>query len=230
MNESILRILIIEDEIKTAETLKKGLEENRFFVDIVFDGEMGLLSSKQNKYDLIISDINMPGINGFELCRRIREAGDNTPMIMLTAMSMTSDKIAGFEAGADQYMVKPFEFEELLARVKSVIKRSNQPAEKQELLNIADLFINLQTKEVVRAGRNIVLTAKEFSLLEYFIRNKGKVISRMDIAEKVWDINFDTGTNVIEVYVNYLRNKIDKGFDQKLIHTRVGMGYVLKCL
>ena len=127
-------------------------------------------------------------------------------------------------------MVKPFEFDELLARVKSVVKRSKQNTENQEVLNIADLFINLQTKEVTRAGKNIVLTAKEFSLLEYFFRNRGKVISRMDIAEKVWDINFDTGTNIIEVYVNYLRNKIDKDFDQKLIHTRVGMGYVLKCL
>lgn len=230
MNELNLKILIIEDEIKTAETLKKGLEENHYFVDIVFDGDSGLKLATRNKYDLIISDVMIPGINGFEFCRTIRDLGINTPMIMLTALSMTTDKIAGFEAGADQYMVKPFEFDELLARVKSVVKRSKQNTEIQEVLNIADLFINLQTKEVSRAGKNIVLTAKEFSLLEYFFRNRGKVISRMDIAEKVWDINFDTGTNIIEVYVNYLRNKIDKDFDQKLIHTRVGMGYVLKCL
>jgi len=225
-----MRILIIEDEVKTADTLKKGLEENQFEVELAFDGEIGLLLSIRNQYDLIISDIIMPGMNGFELCRRLREQGINTPMIMLTAMGMTSDKITGFNAGTDDYLVKPIEFDELLARVKSLIKRSKNIIQTDNKLFFADISINLDTNEVLRAEKNIDLTPKEFSLLEYFIRNKEKVISKSEIAEKVWNINFDTGTNVIEVYVNYLRNKIDKDFPVKLLHTKIGKGYFLKVI
>lgn len=223
-----MKILLIEDEVKTAQTLKKGLEENKYEVTLAFDGELGLLLAKRNTYDLIITDIIIPGINGLELCRQIRESDINTPMIMLTALGMTSDKISGFNAGTDDYIVKPFEFEELLVRIKSLIKRSKNEIQIERKLVFADLSLNIETKEVVRSGKEINLTAKEFALLEYFIRNKGKVVSRMDIAEKVWDINFDTGTNVVDVYVNYLRNKIDKDFAVKLIHTKVGMGYIMK--
>ena len=223
-----MKILLIEDEVKTAQTLKKGLEENLFEVTLAFDGEMALLLAQRTIYDLIITDIIIPLINGLELCRQIREHNINTPIIMLTALSMTSDKISGFNAGTDDYMVKPFEFEELLVRVKSLIKRSKNIIQTERKLVFEDLSLNLDTKEVIRGGKLINLTAKEFSLLEYLIKNKGKVVSRIDIAEKVWDINFDTGTNVIEVYVNYLRNKVDKDFPIKLIHTKVGMGYILK--
>lgn len=223
-----MKILIIEDEVKTAQTLKQGLEENHFEVELAFDGIAGLMLAARSSFDLIITDVIMPGLNGFDVCKSLRNQGINTPVIILSALGMTTDKLTGFDAGTDDYLVKPFEFEELLARVNSLLKRAMNVLNSGNKLSVADLLIDLDTKEVIRAGRQINLTAKEFALLEYFIRNKGKVISRVDIAEKVWDINFDTGTNVIDVYVNYLRKKIDKDFGRKLIHTRVGMGYILK--
>jgi len=223
-----MRLLIIEDEVKTASNLKMGFEENQFLVDVAFDGETGYLLATRNNYDLIITDIIMPGINGYEVCRRIREAGINTPMIMLTALGMTSDKITGFNAGTDDYVVKPTDFEELLARTKTLIKRSKNIIQVDNKLIISDLVMNLDKQEVTRGGNLIELTPKEFALLQFLIKNKGKVKSKSEISEKVWNINFDTGTNVVEVYVNYLRNKIDRNFPIKLIHTKTGRGYYIK--
>lgn len=223
-----MKLLLVEDEKKTAQSLQKGLEENQFFVDVAYDGDEGWQKFNAARYDLVISDVIMPGVGGIDLCRRIRSQKPDVPLILLTALGTVSDKVAGFDAGTDDYLVKPFEFQELLARVRALLKRTGKKSPAGSLLTIADLTLNLDTKEVHRSGKLISLTAREFALLEYFIRNEGRVLSRHEINEKVWDIHFDTGTNVIEVYVNYLRNKIDKDFEDKLIHTRVGMGYVMK--
>lgn len=223
-----INILLVEDEKKIAETLKKGLEEQNYRVEIAGDGNTGRLLFDNQHYDLIILDINLPGMNGQELLKHIRGVNQQVPVIMLTALSATEDKIEGFNSGADDYIVKPFDFAELVARIRALIKRVQQAAPVGKSLRINDLVINLDSKEVSRAGKPIQLTAKEFQLLEYMIRNKNRVVSRADIALNVWDIDFDTGTNVIDVYVNFLRKKIDRDFEQKLIHTQVGMGYVLK--
>lgn len=223
------KLLIIEDEKKIATTLKKGLTENGYHVDVAFDGIIGKRLFDSNDYDLIILDINLPGMNGFELCKAIRNSNQQIPIIMLTAMNTTEDKIEGFDTGTDDYMIKPFEFKELLVRIRALLKRTmNQQLPTGNMLKVADLEMNLDTKEVIRAEQPITLTAKEFQLLEYFMRNRNRVLSRADIAERVWEIDFDTQTNVIDVYVNYLRNKIDKKFDTRLIHTQVGMGYIMK--
>jgi two-component system, OmpR family, copper resistance phosphate regulon response regulator CusR len=222
-----VRILVVEDEQKVADFIKKGLEELQYQVDIAFDGSIGKRLALANKYDAIILDVNLPLINGYELCKEIRQVNIKVPILMLTALGTTEDKLTGFESGADDYLLKPFEFRELVARVKALLKRST-PTELSNTLKVADLEINLDSKSVKRAGKKIELTAKEFLLLEYLVRNKGKVISRVDIAEKIWEITFDTGTNVIDVYVNFLRKKIDKEFSPKLIHTQIGMGYILK--
>lgn len=200
---------------KIATTLKKGLTENGYHVDLAFDGIIGKRLFDSNNYDLIILDINLPGMNGFELCKAIRNSNQQIPIIMLTAMNTTEDKIEGFDTGTDDYMIKPFEFKELLVRIRALLKRTmNQQLPTGNILKVADLEMNLDTKEVIRAEQPITLTAKEFQLLEYFMRNRNRVLSRADIAERVWEIDFDTQTNVIDVYVNYLRNKIDKN----LIH------------
>lgn len=223
------KLLIVEDEKKIATTLKKGLSENGYHVDVAFDGLIGKRLFDSNDYDLVILDINLPGMNGFDLCKVIRNSNQQIPIIMLTAMNTTEDKIEGFDTGTDDYMIKPFEFKELLVRIRALLKRTmNQQLPTGNILKVADLEMNLDTKEVVRAGQPITLTAKEFQLLEYFMRNRNRVLSRADIAERVWEIDFDTQTNVIDVYVNYLRNKIDKKFDTRLIHTQVGMGYIMK--
>jgi two-component system copper resistance phosphate regulon response regulator CusR len=223
-----MKLLLVEDEIKTAQSLQQGLSENHFETDLAYDGETGFMLAQNTAYDLIITDIIMPRVNGLEFCRRLRGSGNQTPIIMLTAMGLTSDKISGFEAGTDDYIVKPFEFVELLARIKSVLKRSTQNFAIEKDIHCFDLTINSETKTVRRSGKAILLTAKEFALLEYFMRNKNRVISKTELAEKVWDLNFDTGTNIIEVYMSYLRNKVDKDFDRKLIQTRVGMGYMMQ--
>lgn len=228
LNKLIMKILLIEDEVKVSAFIKKGLEEQSYEVEVAFDGAIGKRLALYNKYDVLIMDVNMPQINGFDLARILREEGITTPILMLTAFGTTNDKIAGFDAGADDYLVKPFEFRELLARLKSLYKRSGDHVQKGKKLSILDLELDLDDRSVKRGVKKIDLTAKEFSLLEYFLRNKGRVISRVDIAEKVWDLKFDTGTNVIDVYVNFLRKKIDKDFDKKLIHTMVGMGYIMK--
>ncbi len=223
-----INILLVEDEKKIAETLKKGLEEQQYQVEIAIDGDTGRLLFDNKNYDLIILDINLPGMNGYELLKHIRGVNQQVPILMLTALSSTEDKIEGFNSGADDYIVKPFDFAELVARIRALIKRAQQAAPVGKSLRVNDLIINLDSKEVSRAGSPIQLTAKEFQLLEYMIRNKNRVVSRADIALNVWDIDFDTGTNVIDVYVNFLRKKIDRDYEQKLIHTQVGMGYVLK--
>lgn len=223
-----MRILVAEDEVKTALMIKQGLDENGYETDIAFDGEAALALYRQNNYHLIVTDIIMPKLTGLELCKIIRTEKNSPPIIMLTALGMTTDKISGFNAGTDDYLVKPFEFEELIARIKAIVKRTYGTQSPTNQLTFADLVINLDSKEVTRAGNAISLTAKEFMLLLFLIKNKGRVISKADIAENVWDVNFDTGTNVVEVYVNYLRNKIDKNYPTKLIHTKIGMGYILK--
>jgi DNA-binding response OmpR family regulator len=223
-----IKILLVEDEKKIADSLKKGLEEQGFYVMIAYDGTMGEKLFSNYDFDLIILDINLPDINGYTLSRIIRQRKQNIPILMLTALGTIEDKIEGFEAGADDYLVKPFAFKELLARIKSLLRRTISNLPISHILRVADLEINLDSKEVTRGGNRISLTAKEFQLLDYLVRNKNKVVSRADIAGKVWDIGFDTGTNVIDVYINFLRKKIDKDYPVKLIHTQIGMGYILK--
>jgi DNA-binding response OmpR family regulator len=223
-----IKILLVEDEKKIAAALKTGMEEQGFYVMVAYDGTMGEKFFNNYDFDLVILDINLPDINGYLLSRIIRQKKQNIPILMLTALGTVEDKIEGFEAGADDYLVKPFAFKELLARVKSLLRRTISSLSTTQILRIADLEINLDSKEITRAGNRISLTAKEFQLLEYLVRNKNKVVSRADIAGKVWDIGFDTGTNVIDVYINFLRKKIDKDYPVKLIHTQIGMGYILK--
>ena len=221
-----MKILIIEDEPKVVTFLQQGLEESGYEVDVAFDGSMGEKLARKGIYDLIILDLIIPGINGIEVCKRIRENGFDTPILMLTALGTTDDKLEGFNAGADDYLVKPFAFKELVARIHALTKRSSGVMHTTGTLKAGDLELDLNKKIARREGRSIELTAKEFALLEYFMHNKGKVLSRADISEKVWEISFDTGTNVVDVYVNILRRKIEKGFGSKLIHTRIGMGYI----
>ncbi len=223
-----IKILAIEDEPKVASFIKAGLQEQGYGIEVAYDGKVGKSMIASNAYNLIILDINIPHVNGYELCKFIRHTNEQLPVLMLTALGSTDDKLSGFEAGADDYLVKPFEFRELIARIKVLLKRSFQSESPVRLLRVADLEINLESKAVKRAGRRIELTAKEYALLEYLAQNKGRVISRAHIADKIWDINFDTGTNVIDVYVNFLRKKVDRDFTPKLIHTQVGMGYILK--
>lgn len=222
-----MHILLIEDEPSLVSFIKKGLEENSFIVDVAMDGQKGLEQALNWAVDTVVLDINLPKLNGIEVCKRIREQKPNLPILMLTSYGTTDQKIEGFEAGADDYLVKPFEFKELVARIKSIQKRNINPNETR-VFKIADLEVNLDSKAVTRSDKKINLTAKEFMLLEYFLRNRDKVITRADIASKVWDIHFDTGTNVIDVYVNFIRKKIDKDFEPKLIHTVIGRGYILK--
>jgi DNA-binding response OmpR family regulator len=223
------RILIVEDEPKIADSLQLGLTENGYEVEVAYDGKSGLQLFETNPYHLIVLDINLPALNGYELCKIIRNKNAQVPVIMLTALSSLNDKIEGYDAGADDYIIKPFEFRELLVKIRVLLKRSlNQPLPKGHILKAGDLEMNLDRKEVKRGDTSIHLTAKEFQLLEYLLRNKNRVVSRADIAINVWEIDFDTHTNVIDVYINYIRNKVDKPFDRKLIHTQVGMGYMLR--
>jgi len=223
------KILLVEDEQKIADALKMGLTENGYYVEAAYDGNIGWKLFEQYSFDLIILDINLPGITGYELCKRIRNRNAQVPVIMLTALNSLNDKIEGYDAGADDYIIKPFEFKELLMKMRVLLKRSShQNVPVGTILKAADLEMNLDNKEVKRHDTVINLTAKEFQLLEYLMRNKNRVVSRSDIAINVWDIDFDTNTNVIDVYINYVRNKVDKKFDRKLIYTQVGMGYILK--
>lgn len=227
MNER--RILLVEDEPKIADTLKLGLTENGFHVEATYDGNIGWKLFQIHTFDLIVLDINLPGMNGYELCKKIRLKDNLIPVIMLTALSSLDDKIEGYDVGADDYIIKPFEFRELQMKIRVLLKRTlNQHLPLGNLLQAGGLEMNLDSKEVKREAQPINLTAKEFQLLEYLLRNKNRVVSRADIAINVWDIDFDTNTNVIDVYINYLRNKVDKNFDKKLIQTQIGMGYILK--
>ena len=227
MREYLGKILIVEDEPKVAGFIKKGLEETNFTAEIAFDGVTGKAMALSNKYDLIILDINLPLLNGFMLCKLIRENDVQVPILMLTALGGVREKVKGFDYGADDYLLKPFEFEELIARINALLKRTKFTVTTGRLLKIADLEFNRDNKTVVRAGKAIELSAKEFSLLEYLMINKHRVISRFELTDKVWGISFDTGTNVVDVYINFLRKKMDTGFPVKLIQTRTGMGYIL---
>ena len=224
-----MKVLIIDDEVSINGFINKGLSENGFEVTQAFDGEMGLRLARNGSFDVIILDLVMPGINGLEVCRSLREVHQiQTPILMLTALNTTDDVVTGLNLGADDYLGKPFKFQELLARVRALGRRSGSIGQPANLLKVADLTMDLDQKIVTRDGQELQLTLKEFLLLECLIRNKNRVLSRLDLLEKVWGIHFDTGTNVVDVYMNYLRNKIDKPFDQKLIQTVVGMGYVIR--
>ncbi len=222
-----MHILIVEDEPKVAGFIKKGLEENGDTVEHAADGMTGRQLALDKHFDLIILDVMLPKLNGFELCRDIRKFKPDVGIIMLTALGSIDDKVNGLNSGADDYLEKPFHFKELLARIRAIKRRSSDEGE-EKIYHIADLEMDLKSKTVKRSGNLIKLTVKEFNLLELFLKNQGKVLTRGDIAEKVWQIDFDTGTNIIDVYVNYLRNKIDKNHSPKLIHTQVGMGYVMR--
>lgn len=224
-----MKILIIEDDQRVSELIKRGLEEQGYQTDVAFDGQMGRKLALGNSYDLIITDIILPKINGLDLCKEIRIEKPDMPIVMLTALGTTDDKVEGFDAGANDYLVKPFDFRELHARIRALLKRNIDTITSQgSILRYADLELNNQTKVIKRSGVEISLTPKEFKLLEYMMRNSERVLSRIEIAEKVWDTHFDTGTNFIDVYINYLRKKIDKDFKVKLIHTKSGMGFIFK--
>lgn len=222
-----MKILVVEDEQKVATFIKSGLEEHHYEVDLAYDGQMGERLALGKTYHVVLLDVIIPSINGIELCKRIKSVKPSLPILMLTALGTTSDKVLGFDAGADDYLVKPFEFEELLARIRALTKRMSLTVEQSELLRVADLELDLNLKMARRGGKEIALTAKEFDLLEYFMRNARRVISKAELSEKVWGISFDTGTNVVEVYINILRKKIDKDFAVKLLHTRIGLGYFM---
>ncbi|WP_345955738.1 response regulator transcription factor [Mucilaginibacter sp. PAMB04168] len=222
------QILLVEDEDKVASFIKKGLNEHHYQVDVATDGIDGLTRVLQNRYDLLILDVMLPIINGIDLCRQIRQKQPQLPILMLSALGTIDDKVNGLHAGADDYLLKPFHFNELLARIEALLRRGNIADEINHVLTFSDLKLNTWDKTAERAGTKITLTAKEYILLELFLRNPNKLLSREYITEKVWDINFDTGTNMVDVYVNYLRNKVQKNFSTKLIHTVIGMGYILK--
>lgn len=218
-------ILIVEDEQRLAEILQKQLHESGCSSDIATDGYVGKRMMEQNIYDLVILDINLPLLNGYELCKEIRKFNSSTPIIMLTALGKPDNKLIGFESGADDYVLKPFDYRELLARINVFLKRSYITASPVHKLIIADLEMDLDSKTVTRSGKKIELTTKEFFLLQILLENKNKVLSREFIIEKVWNLDFEPGTNILDVYVNYLRKKIDKDFENKLIHTKFGFGF-----
>ena len=222
------KVLIVEDEFKVATFLKKGLLTQNLLGEIAFTGLEAIDLFKNKHFDLVILDIGLPDISGLEVCNEIRKISSKVPILMLTAMGSLNDKLSGFEVGTNDYMVKPFDFMELLVRIRSLLKYCNDATEKMNIINVSDLELDLNEKIARRSGNEIELTAREFSLLEYLMINKGKVVSKVDIAENVWDINFETHTNFVEVYINYIRNKIDRGYSNKLIHTVIGMGYMLK--
>ena len=223
-----MKVLLIEDEKKAVQSLTKGLKEHQIEVDFALDGNTGAELAIRNDYDVIISDIIVPGINGFDLTQHLRSQGINTPVLLLTALSSTADKVLGLGVGAEDYLSEAYDFNELLARIKALSRRGKDSNALKSVLSFVDIEMNLLAKEIYRGGIKIELTPKEFALMEYFIRNQGKAVSKAEIAEKVWDINFETSSNVVEVYVNYLRNKVDKPFQKKLIHTLFGQGYILK--
>lgn len=224
-----MKILIVEDDHRVAELIKRGLEEQGFVTILAYDGLSGKKLSSQDHFDLVITDIILPKMDGLDLCKYLRQTNPDLPIIMLTALGTTDDKVEGFDAGADDYLVKPFEMRELLVRIRALLKRNQKNSGNiSGILAYADLEMNLHTKIVKRNQQQINLTPKEFKLLAYLMQNPDRVLSRVEIADKVWETHFDTGTNFIDVYINYLRKKIDRNFDHKLIHTKSGMGFILK--
>jgi two-component system, OmpR family, copper resistance phosphate regulon response regulator CusR len=221
-----LRILIVEDEKKVANFVKKGLQEEGYAVDVVYDGKNGLNSATGQSYDLIILDIYLPGLDGLAILKKLRDVKVKTPVLLLTVRATIEDKVLGLNSGADDYLTKPFAFEELIARVRALLRRQRDAD--TTVIQVADLMLDPVRRIVTRGGQAIVLTLKEFSLLEYFMRNPGRVLTRAMIIDHIWNYDFDTETNVVDVYVNYLRKKIDAGRNIKLIHTVRGAGYILK--
>lgn len=222
-------ILIIEDEINIINFIRQGLEEEGYKILVAYDGQTGIEMLHNNHIDLVILDIIIPKINGFDVCKKIRDMGyKEIPILLLTALSKTDNIVKGLDMGADDYLTKPFKFDELKARIRTLLRRKNLTLEHSDVLSIADLELDQNYKTVKRADKEIVLTSTEFRLLEHFLMNPRKVMSRVDLLESVWGIEFNINTNVVDVYVNYLRNKIEKGFDSKLIHTVIGMGYMIK--
>jgi len=227
--QQMFNIGLAEDDIKIASLVKTGLEEHNYNVTTIPDGIMALYTFQEEKFDLLILDVMMPGMNGIEVCRQIRQTNKEIPILMLTALGSIDDKVLGLNSGADDYLVKPFHFKELLARIEAMLRRQQTvQSQLKHTLSFEDILMDTYSKTVQRAGKDITLTAKEFTLLELFLKNPNRLLSRQYIAENAWDISFDTGTNVIDVYVNFLRNKIEKGFDKKIIHTKIGMGYIMK--
>ncbi|TRX45852.1 response regulator transcription factor [Fulvivirga sp. M361] len=225
----IKKILLIEDELNVASFIKKGLDEEGYEVTISHDGESGLAILSENQFDLLILDVILPKMTGLDVCGKIRDSENKQlPILMLTALGTTESVVNGLDSGADDYLTKPFKFSELLAIIRTISRRKGLFEDSEQILSIADMKLNLDAKTVRRANSEITLTPTEYRLLEYFMKNQKKVLSRVDLPENVWNINFDMGTNVVDVYVNYLRNKVDKAFDQKLIHTVIGMGYVMR--
>lgn len=221
-----MRILIVEDEFKIANFIKKGLKEEGYIGDIVTDGKEALNLIYSNNYDLIILDLMLPSIDGISICSEIRKNNLNIPILILSAKDTVKDKVKGLDSGADDYLTKPFSFEELLARIRALLRgKGNKEVTK---LKVDDLEMDLISRVVKRGDKEITLSTKEYSLLEYLMRNAGNVVTRTMILENVWDLNFDNFTNIIDVYINYLRNKIDKEFDKKLLHTIRGRGYMIK--
>lgn len=227
---AVMKVLLVEDEPKMVRSLKKGLEEHLIEVDAAMDGAAGGRLAELNDYSVIISDVMMPEMNGLDMLRQLRLNGNQTPVILLTALGQTDEKVLGFEAGADDYLTKPFEFRELLMRVRALARRpqSNFQANPPTVLRFADIEMNLEKKEFLRSGQRIQLTPREFALMEYLLRNPERVIPKAEISERVWNLSFDTGTNFVEVYFNFLRKKVDRGFPKKLIHTQFRIGYVLR--
>jgi two-component system copper resistance phosphate regulon response regulator CusR len=223
-----MNVLLIEDESKVANFIEKGLSENGYHVTISYDGKTGKRMAGQEDFDIIILDVMLPYINGFDLCKQLRSEKINVPILILSALGTIDDKIEGFEHGADDYLVKPFHFKELLLRLQALSRRNNANVFEEAPLISGDIYLDRERKIAKRGDKEIILTAKEYALLELFMQNKNKVLSRSFIAERVWGNAFDVSSNLIDVYINYLRNKIDKGFDHKTVHTVVGMGYTFK--
>ncbi|WP_270721858.1 response regulator transcription factor [Bacteroides hominis] len=226
----MIKILVVEDEQRVAELLKRGLEESGYQVELAYDGVWGLRLFRTGEFQMVISDVILPKMSGFELCKEIRNINNRVPVLMLTALGTTDDKLDGFDAGADDYMVKPFDFRELNARIKVLLKRRLPGISETQLTELvyADLRIDRQTKTVYRQEREIKLSPKEYNLLLYMAENPERLLTRVEIADKVWNTHFDTGTNFIDVYINYLRKKIDRDYDVKLIHTKPGMGFIFR--
>lgn len=220
-------ILLVEDEAKLGPIIRDELRRQGYLVDLAIDGKEAEQAFQSKTYSIVLLDVNLPYKSGLELCKEFRATHKTIPIIMLTAIGQIQDKVEAFDLGADDYLVKPFHFEELFVRVKALLKRTDKGQEDEKIF-VDDLIIDMKNKSVVRAGMNINLTAKEFTLLTLLARNRERVISKQEILEKVWDLTFDTGTNTIEVYISFLRNKIDKPFEQKLIHTKPGFGYYIK--
>lgn len=229
------KIILIEDESSVVSFIKKGLQELDYNISVAFDGKTGIKMAEDNDFDLIILDIMLPDINGLEVCKEIRKNNKTVPILFLTALDSSENIVLGLESGGDDYLVKPFKFIELVARIKSLLRRSSHSngsdtveINDENIYQFSDLKVNDYTKKVIRSGNDISLTSTEYKLLLYFLNNPEKVISRAEILEAVWGVNYELGTNVVDVYVNYLRKKLDSQDDDKLIHTVIGMGYVLK--